>query len=292
MAATFKGILLAGGRGTRLYPLTAIVSKQLCPVYNKPMVYYSLSTLMLSGVREILLISTPEDVPRFEALLGDGSQWGIQLHYAVQPEPGGIAEAFVIGAEFVGEHSVMLMLGDNVIYGRYDFLREALATTGHHATIFAYQVSNPSEYGVVEFDRLGRPKSLEEKPAQPRSRFAIPGMYLYPPDVAQRVKELRPSPRGELEITDLNRKYLELGRLNVRKMGRGIAWLDTGTPRSLLEAANFIEAVESRQDLIIGSPEEVAYRMGYLTREGLARCIAGLPESTYRQFLSRILEEA
>lgn len=286
-----KGILLAGGRGTRLYPLTATVSKQLIAIYNKPMVYYSLTTLMLAGIREVLIVSTPEDTPRFEALLGDGSSWGMRLVYAVQDAPRGIAEALIIGDDFVGDDPVMLMLGDNLFYGRFDFLRYAI--TGHegNATVFAYRVSNPSEYGVVEFNRAGQAVSLEEKPEHPKSRWAVPGIYLYPAGVGAEAKALEPSARGELEITDLNRRYLDRQRLLVQPMGRGIAWFDTGTPRSLLEASNFIEAIEQRQGLIIGSPEEVAYRMGFIDVEGLKACVSELPASLYREYLEHLPEE-
>lgn len=286
-----KGILLAGGRGSRLYPLTAIVSKQLQPIYNKPMIYYSLTSLLLAGVRDILLITAPEDVQLYRQLLADGSQWGIRLTYATQDQPRGIADALLIGAEHAGESHVMLMLGDNLIYGRFDFLRAAIAATGNDATIFAYHVADPRAYGVVELDRANKPVSLEEKPAQPRSSWAVPGMYIYPPDAAQEAAKVVPSPRGELEITDLNRRYLALGRLRVCSMGRGIAWLDTGTPETLLDASNFVHTLESRQGLMIGSPEEASYRMGYLSREGLGAAITRLPNSAYRGYLERVVSE-
>ncbi len=288
MSTEVRGILLAGGAGTRLHPLTSIVSKQLQPIYNKPMIYYPLTTLMVSGIREVLLISTPEDLPRFEALLGDGSRWGISLSYAEQPEPKGIAQALVIGAGFLGDASCMLMLGDNFIYGRLDFLRAAIASNGDDATIFAYQVRNPSRYGVVEFDSDGRVLSLEEKPARPRSSYAVPGLYVYGPGVSDRAARLAPSARGELEITDLNRTYLDEGRLRARRMGRGIAWLDTGTPESLLAASSFVHALETRQGLAIGSPEEVAYRMGFLDEQGLAEALSALPPSLYRDHVERV----
>ncbi len=291
MTRPFKAILLAGGRGTRLYPLTAILSKQLVPLYNKPMIYYPLTTIMVAGISEILVITTGEDLPRFRALLGDGGQWGIRLHYAVQEHPRGIAEALVIGAEFTADQSVMLMLGDNIIYGRLDFLRSAIERNGDGATIFAHRVADPSRYGVVEFDAQYRVVSLEEKPAVPRSPWAVPGIYLYGPGAAARARSLRPSARGELEITDLNRVYLEEGALQARPMGRGIAWFDTGTPESLLQASNFVEAIESRQGLVVGSPEEVAYRMGYLTREALLATLQRLPESPYREYIERIARE-
>jgi glucose-1-phosphate thymidylyltransferase len=286
-----KGILLAGGRGTRLYPMTSIVSKQLQPIYNKPMVYYPLTTLIVAGIREVLIISTPEDIPRFQQLLGDGSAWGMRLEYAVQSEPKGIAEALVIAAPFVGEARSMLMLGDNLIYGRLDFLRAAMGHTDESATVFAYQVSNPSEYGVVEFDADFSVLSIEEKPKQPRSNWAVPGIYLYPPDAAARARALKPSPRGELEITDLNRAYLSEGRLRAQPMGRGIAWLDTGTPENLLSASNFVAAIEQRQGLLVGSPEEAAYRAGFLTIDGFRRAVASLPASNYRSILERVVHE-
>ena len=286
-----KGILLAGGRGTRLYPMTSIVSKQLQPIYNKPMVYYPLTTLIVAGIREVLIISTPEDIPRFQQLLGDGSAWGMRLEYAVQSEPKGIAEALVIAAPFVGEARCMLMLGDNLIYGRLDFLREAMGHTDESATVFAYQVSNPSEYGVVEFDADFSVLSIEEKPKQPRSNWAVPGIYLYPPDAAARARALKPSPRGELEITDLNRAYLAEGRLRAQPMGRGIAWLDTGTPENLLSASSFVAAIEQRQGLLVGSPEEAAYRAGFLTVDGFRRAVEALPASNYRSILERVVHE-
>ena len=291
MTRPFKAILLAGGRGTRLYPLTAILSKQLVPLYNKPMIYYPLTTIMVAGIADILIITTADDLPRFRALLGDGTQWGIRLSYAVQDQPRGIAEALVIGAEFSGDDSIMLMLGDNIIYGRLDFLRAAMSRNGEGATIFAHRVADPSQYGVVEFDASFRAISLEEKPAVPRSPWAVPGIYLYGPGVASRARALRPSARGELEITDLNRVYLEEGNLQAWPMGRGIAWFDTGTPQSLLTASNFVEAIESRQGLVVGSPEEVAYRMGFLTREALRATLERLPASSYREYIERLADE-
>ena len=286
-----RAILLAGGRGTRLYPLSAVQSKQLAPVYDKPMIYYALTTIMLSGIREVLVISTPNDIDRFEALLGDGSQWAIKIGYAVQSEPRGIAEALIIPREFLDGRQSLLMLGDNLFYGRLDFLRDAAASTIDEATIFAYQVSDPSGYGVVEFGNDGRALRIEEKPSNPRSRWAVPGLYLYPSDASDIATRLAPSARGELEITDLNSRYLEQGRLKVRIMGRGIAWFDTGTPKALLGASNFIEAVESRQGLIVGSPEEVAYRLGYIDRATLKSTAMDLPESAYRDYLLQISEE-
>jgi glucose-1-phosphate thymidylyltransferase len=291
MAANVKGILLAGGRGTRLYPLTAIVSKQLQPIYNKPMIYYPLTTLIVAGIREVLLITTPEDAPRFQALLGDGSRWGIEIAYVEQAEPRGIAEALLLGAAFVGDASVVLMLGDNLFYGRLDFLREAIASNGEGASIFAYKVADPGAYGVVEFDAQHRVLSLEEKPAAPRSSFAVPGVYIYGPGVAARAATLRPSARGELEITDLNRIYLQEGKLRARAMGRGIAWLDTGTHDALLQASQFVHALETRQGLVIGCPEEAATRMGFLSAEGLRRCLQGMPAGPYRAYLEGVAEE-
>lgn len=285
-----RGILLAGGRGTRLYPLTATASKQLTAVYNKPMVYYPLTTLMMSGVREVLLISTPEDLPRYASLLGDGSQLGISISYAEQDKPRGIAEALVIGESFLADQPSMLILGDNLLYGRLDFLRDALRSHSDDAIVFGYQVSNPSEYGVIEFDPSGKAIGIEEKPESPRSNWAVPGLYVYPPGVAGIARSVDPSDRDEMEITELNRRFLEQGKLRVVPMGRGIAWFDTGTPKALLEAANFIEAIERRQGLIIGSPEEVAFRMGYIDRDELAQCAAAMPLSEYRAYLEHLLD--
>ena len=290
MAET-KGILLAGGRGTRLYPMTSIVSKQLQPIYNKPMVYYPLTTLMVAGVREVLVISTPDDLPKFRQLLGDGSAWGMRIDYAEQVEPRGIAEALVIAEPFLAGARSMLMLGDNLIYGRLDFLRTAMATAGDGATVFAYQVSNPSDYGVVEFDADFSVLSLEEKPARPRSSWAVPGIYLYPSDAPARAAALTPSARGELEITDLNRSYLADGRLRAQPMGRGIAWLDTGTPEQLLAAGSFVAAIEQRQGLLVGSPEEVAFRAGFVTHAGFRAAVERLPQSSYRATLERVVQE-
>lgn len=288
---SWRGILLAGGKGTRLYPMTSIVSKQLQPIYNKPMVYYPLTTLMLAGCQEILLISSPEDIPRFEDLLGDGRQWGMSIIYATQDAPRGIADAFRVGAEFVRGHRSMLMLGDNLIYGRLDFLREAVGRHTDGATIFGYQVADPSAYGVVEFDSDFRALSLEEKPSAPRSSWAVPGLYLYGEDVAEKAAALKPSARGELEITDLNRMYLDEGRLRAQPMGRGIAWLDTGTPENLLQASSFVHALESRQGLIIGCPEEAAYRSGFIDREGLRRAVDALPQCPYQAYIAQLLNE-
>jgi len=291
MSVEHRGILLAGGKGTRLYPLTASVSKHLMAVFDKPMVYYPLTTLMLAGVREILVISTPEDIPRYQALLGDGHSWGLRIEYAEQAAPRGIAEALVIGEEFVGDLSVVLVLGDNLIYGRYDFLRKGIDDDPNNATIFAYRVDDPSAYGVVDFDDDGRVLTIEEKPEKPRSHWAVPGLYIYPAGAAAEARQLAPSGRGEMEITDLNRRYLEQGRLRARKMGRGTAWFDTGTPQDLLEAANFIEAIQRRQGLIIGCPEEVAYRQGYIDHDELLACVAALPECAYRTYLQQVAED-
>ena len=285
-----KGIILAGGSGSRLYPLTEIVSKQLQPIYDKPMIYYPLSTLMLSGIRDILIISTPNDLPRFRDLLKDGSQRGIKLSYAAQEKPGGIAQAFLIGEEFIAQEQVVLILGDNLFYGDYDFLRDAFMTnTG--ATVFGYYVTHPERYGVVEFDRDENVISIEEKPKKPKSHYAVTGVYVYDGEVVDIAKNLSPSDRGELEITDLNLEYLKRGHLRARIMGRGIAWLDTGTPESLLDASSFIATLEKRQGLKFGCPEEVALRMGFISTDQLKKSIQSIPDCPYRDYLSIILKE-
>ena len=289
-----KGILLAGGAGTRLYPLTEVASKQLQPVYDKPMIYYPLSTLMLGGITEILLISTPADLPRFRALLGDGSRWGIRLSYAEQEKPEGIAQAFLIGEEFVGTDSVTLILGDNIFYGALpledlmaDFDDVAIPGFEQGARIFGYPVNDPERYGVVEFDANGRVLSIEEKPAKPKSRYAVPGLYVYDNTVLAKARALRPSARGELEITDINRAYLEQGKLFVEKLGRGIAWLDTGTHASLLEAANFIYTLEARQGLKISCLEEIAVEQGLISVDDLREQVAKMGSGTYAAYLRR-----
>ncbi len=287
-----KGIVLAGGSGTRLYPLTLAVSKQLLPVYDKPMIYYPLSTLMLAGVRDILIISTPVDLPRFEELLGDGSRWGVSFHYAVQPKPEGLAQAFVIGREFVGTESVSLILGDNIFYGQgFSDLLQGAVGRERGATVFGYYVKDPGRYGVVKFDHAGTVLSIEEKPDRPRSHYAVTGLYFYDNRVLDIADNLEPSPRGELEITDVNLEYLLRGELQVEVMGRGMAWLDAGTHESLLQSAIFIETLELRQGLRIGSPEEVAYRMDYIDAEQLERLAGPMQNSGYGQYLLEILRD-
>jgi glucose-1-phosphate thymidylyltransferase len=287
-----KGIVLAGGSGTRLYPVTQVISKQLLPVYDKPMIYYPLSTLMLAGIRDILLISTPEDTPRFAQLLGDGSRWGINLSYAVQPTPGGLAQAFIIGRDFVGRAASALVLGDNIFYG-HDLqtpLRRAVAR-GEGATVFAYQVADPERYGVAEFDAAGRVVSLEEKPRRPKSRFAVTGLYFYDNRVLDVAADLEPSARGELEITDVNRRYLDWGELACEVLGRGMAWLDTGTHESLLEASQYIKTIERRQGLKIACPEEIAYRQGYIDAEQVERLGRAMQKNNYGRYLLALARE-
>lgn len=287
-----RGIILAGGSGTRLYPVTKVVSKQLLPVYDKPMIYYPLSVLMLAGIREILLISTPEDLPKFRALLGNGTQWGIEISFAEQPHPEGLAQAFIIGKEFIGEDNVCLILGDNIFYG--NGLQQILSQSAKiekGGLIFAYWVRDPDRYGVIELDGAGKILSIEEKPSRPKSNFAIPGLYFYDSSVVQIACRLKPSPRGELEITDVNKEYLRRGDLQARLLGRGFAWLDTGTPQSLLEASTFIETIETRQGLKVACIEEVAFRMGYIDEEQVRTLALPLKNNGYGQYLLHLLDE-
>jgi glucose-1-phosphate thymidylyltransferase len=287
-----KGIILAGGSGTRLYPVTQVVSKQLLPIYDKPMVYYPLSTLMLAGIRDILIISTPEDTPRFQQLLGDGTKWGMNLSYAVQPSPDGLAQAFIIGKSFIGDSLSSLILGDNIFYG-HDFSSQLQRASAKQdgATVFAYRVHDPERYGVAEFDAAGKVISLEEKPLKPKSSYAVTGIYFYDKNVCELAANLKPSPRGELEITDLNRLYLERGQLSCEVMGRGMAWLDTGTHESLLEASQYIEIIERRQGLKVACPEEVAYRQGWIGAAEIEALAAPMLKNSYGQYLIAMLKE-
>lgn len=290
MSGIKKGIVLAGGAGTRLYPLTLVASKQLQPVYDKPMIYYPLSTLMRAGVQDILIISTPQDTPRFEALLGDGSRFGIRLSYAVQEEPKGIAQAFLVGEEFIGDDAVSLILGDNIFYGKMG-LTKIFSEFTSGAKVFGYPVHDPERYGVVEFDKGGRAIDIQEKPVKPKSHYAVPGLYLYDNKVIEITRQMKPSARGELEITDVNVEYLTRGELRVEKLDRGIAWLDTGTHLSLLEASHFIGTLEARQGLKIACLEEVAFRKGYLTRDDMEKVVADTPKSSYREYLEMVLND-
>lgn len=286
-----KGIILAGGSGTRLFPVTQVACKQLMPIYDKPMIYYPLSTLMLFGINDVLIISTPQDTPSFEKLLGDGSNLGIKIRYKIQPKPQGIAQAFLVGEEFIDNDAVALILGDNIFYGNYDFLRDARAFDGG-ATVFGYYVNDPQRYGVVDFDKNGSALSIEEKPAKPKSNYAVTGFYLYDNDVVEIAKQLRPSARGEIEITDVNKVYLEKKKLSVVRLGRGIAWLDTGTHESMLDAGNFIATIEKRQGQKIACIEEIAFRMEFISRDQFSSVIDSMVANSYRDYLRGVLQEA
>ncbi|MCX7798546.1 MAG: glucose-1-phosphate thymidylyltransferase RfbA [Melioribacter sp.] len=286
-----KGIVLAGGSGTRMYPISKIYSKQLTLIYDKPLIYYPISILMLGGIREILIISTEETIPLYKKLFEDGSQLGLKISYEIQPAPNGIAEAFIIGEKFIGNDSVTLILGDNIFYGKLDFFYNALNRNKSGATIFAYPVNDPQRYGIVEFDSTGKVISIEEKPKNPKSNYAIPGLYVYDNKVVDIAKNLKPSHRGELEITDVNKKYLELGELSVEKIGRGVAWLDTGTPEALLKASQFFGVIEDRQGLKVACLEEIAYQKGFITKDQLAKLISSIPKSLYRDYLEKVLDE-
>jgi len=286
-----KGIVLAGGSGTRMYPISKIYSKQLTLIYDKPLIYYPMSVLMLGGIREILIISNSETIPLYQKLFEDGSHLGLKIDYEIQAAPNGIAESFIIGEKFIGQDSVTLILGDNIFYGKLDFFYKALRNNKKGATIFAYQVNDPHRYGIIEFDSTGKAISIEEKPKQPKSNFAVPGLYVYDNKVVSIAKNLKPSARGELEITDVNKTYLELGELHVEKIGRGVAWLDTGTPESLLKASQFFGVIEDRQGLKVACLEEIAYQKGFITKAQLENVIANIPKSLYRDYLEKILDE-
>jgi glucose-1-phosphate thymidylyltransferase len=286
-----KGIILAGGSGTRMYPMTKVYSKQLVTIYDKPLIYYPFSILMLAGIREILIISNEETIPLYKKLFGNGKQIGLNIEYVVQPAPKGIAQSFILGEEFIGDDSVALILGDNIFYGKLDFFYRTVEQERSGATIFAYQVTDPERYGIVEFEESGRAISIEEKPVQPKSNFAVPGLYVYDNKVIGISKNLKPSKRGELEITDVNRHYLERGELAVEKIGRGVAWLDTGTPEALLKASNFFGIIEDRQGLKVACIEEIAYQKGFIDKDQFGKLLASIPNSLYKQYLERIAEE-